>query len=106
MSTSFALIAACALTTAVFKALGPVALGGRRLPARLGGVVVLLAPALLGALVVTQALAEEQRLTVGANSAGVATAGLLAWRGASILVCLFAAAAVTAGLRAIAAGAM
>lgn len=39
----------CAVVTAVTKAAGPVAFGGRPLPARLGGVVGLIAPALLAA---------------------------------------------------------
>jgi branched chain amino acid efflux pump len=40
--------------TIAIKAAGPVLLGGRPLPVRLGGVIELLAPALLGALVAVQ----------------------------------------------------
>ena len=101
MSTAVALIGACAVMTAALKAVGPVALGCRTLPTRFRRVVVLLAPALLAALVVTQTLAVEQRLTVGASTAGVAAAGVIAWRGAPIVVCLIVAAVVTASARAI-----
>ena len=52
VSTSVAIvIAGCAITTAAVKAIGPIALGGRDLPAWFSSVVVLLAPALLAALV-------------------------------------------------------
>jgi hypothetical protein len=101
MSTSVALIAGCALGTAAIKAAGPVALGGRELPGWFSAVVVLLAPALLAALVVTQTLADGHRLSVDASTAGVAAGGLVAWRLGSIVACVFVAAGVTAGLRAL-----
>lgn len=99
MSTSVALIGGCAVVTAVIKAVGPIALGGRDLPLWFTSVIVLLAPALLAALVATQALAEGDRLTVGAETAGVAAAGLVVWRTGSIVACVVVAAAVTALLR-------
>jgi branched-subunit amino acid transport protein len=101
MSTSVALIGGCALVTAAIKAAGPVALGGRELPRHFISVVVLLAPALLAALVVTQALADGRRLAIGPDTAGVVAGGLVAWRTGSIIGCVLVAAAVTAGLRAI-----
>jgi branched-subunit amino acid transport protein len=101
MSTSVALIAGCTVITAAIKAAGPVALGGRELPSWFAQVVMLLAPCLLAALVVTQALAEGNRLTVGPESAGVAAGGVVAWRTRSILACVIVAAAVTAALRAL-----
>jgi hypothetical protein len=63
-------------------------------------VVVLLSSALLAALGVTAALADGTELHVGADTAGVATAGVLLWRRAHILVAVLAAAVVTAALRA------
>lgn len=99
MSTSAAVIAGCALVTAAIKAAGPVALGGRELPEWFTGVVILLAPALLAALVATQALADGQRLAVGPETAGVAAGGLVAWRTGSIIACVVVAAAGTALLR-------
>ena len=101
MSSSFVLIAGMALATFAIKAAGPIALGGRALPARLTGVVALLAPALLAALIVTNALADGQKLTIGTDTAGVVAGGLVVWRTGSVIACVLVAAAVTALLRAI-----
>lgn len=101
MNTTVLLIGGCALVTAVIKAVGPVALGGRELPERFTGVIALMAPALLAALVVTAALADGDRLALGPDTAGVAAGGLVAWRTESIIGCVVVAAAVTAALRAL-----
>lgn len=101
MSTTVAVIGGCALVTAAIKAAGPIALGGRELPARFTAVIVLLAPALLAALVVTETLADGDRLAIGADTVGVLAGGLIAWRWGSIIACVVVAAAVTAGLRAL-----
>jgi branched-subunit amino acid transport protein len=101
VSTAVALIAGCALVTAAIKAAGPIALGGRDLPKQFTAVVILLAPALLAALIVTQALADGQKLAVGTDTAGVVAGGLVAWKTGSIIGCVIVAAAVTAGLRAL-----
>jgi branched-subunit amino acid transport protein len=90
-----------AVATAAIKAVGPIALGGRDLPARFNAVIALMAAALLSALVVTSALANDDRWSVGADTAGVAVAGLLLWRGANVIVGVLVAAAVTAALRAL-----
>ena len=100
MSTTALLIGGCALVTAIIKAVGPVALGGRELPDRFTGVIALMAPALLAALVVTAALADGDRLALGADTAGVVAGGLVAWRTGSIIGCVIVAAAVTALVRA------
>ena len=104
MSTgeAWALIGACAVVTAAIKAAGPVALGGRELPPWFGAIVALMAPALFAALVVTQALADGRHLAVGADTAGVALAGVVAWRGGSVIAVVAIAAATTAALRAVA----
>jgi len=95
------LIGLCALVTAVIKAAGPVALGGRELPAWFSGVVGLMAPALLSALVCVSALADGRHLAVGADTAGVAVGGLTLLRGANVIVAVLVAATVTALLRAV-----
>jgi branched-subunit amino acid transport protein len=100
MSSTVLLIGGSAVVTALIKAVGPVALGGRELPERFTGVIALMAPALLAALVVTAALADGDRLAVGPDTAGVALGGLVAWRTGSIIGCVIVAAAVTAVLRA------
>jgi branched-subunit amino acid transport protein len=97
----WALIAGCAVVTAVIKAAGPVAFGGRDLPERVAGVIALMAPALLVALVATQALADGAQIVIGADTAGVGVAGVVLWRRGSILVAVAAAVLVTAGLRAL-----
>jgi branched-subunit amino acid transport protein len=101
MSTSFTLIAGLAVVTAAIKAAGPVVLGGRELPPQLLGVISLLAPALLAALVVTATLTDGKEIAVGDQTAGVLAGGAVAWKTGSIIGCVVVAAAVTAGLRAL-----
>jgi branched chain amino acid efflux pump len=98
--TTWGLIAACAVITAVIKAIGPVALGGRELPGWFSAVVAMMAPALFAALVVTQALADGEEWAVGADTVGVTIAGVAAWRGASVIAVVAIAAGTTALLRA------
>jgi branched-subunit amino acid transport protein len=97
-------IAVLAVATVAIRASGPVALGGRDLPDRLIGVIGLVAPALLAALVVTQTFTDTgdpNDLILDERAAGVAAAGgAMAWRG-SVLLALAAAVGVTAGLRAL-----
>jgi branched-subunit amino acid transport protein len=100
-AAAWQLIAGCAAVTAVIKATGPMALGGRELPGWFAGVIRLMAPALLAALVCASALADGRHLAVGADTAGVAAAGVLLWRGGSIVLAVVLAAAVTAALRAL-----
>jgi branched-subunit amino acid transport protein len=95
------LIGGCAVATAVLKAIGPIALGGRELPLWVTSVIVLLAPALLAALVFTQAFADGKDLSVGAETVGVVAGGLVAWRSGSIVACVVVAAVLTAALRAL-----
>lgn len=92
----------CIVVTAVLKAAGPVALGGRDLPGWFLRLVAVAAPALLAALVVTSVLAEGQRWSAGAHTAGVAVAGVVLWRRGSIVLAVAVAVTVTAGLRALA----
>ncbi|MEA2273075.1 MAG: hypothetical protein QOI98_1783, partial [Solirubrobacteraceae bacterium] len=61
MSAPWTTIACLAVATAAIKASGPVLLGGRNLPSAAMRVITLLAPALLGALVVTQTFAGHGR---------------------------------------------
>jgi branched-subunit amino acid transport protein len=101
VGTTVAVIGGCAVVTWVIKGIGPLALGGRELPLWFTSVVILLAPALFAALVVTQALADGRHLTVGADTVGVAVAGFVAWRTNSVVACVVVAAVVTALLRAV-----
>jgi branched-subunit amino acid transport protein len=99
-------IAIGVLTVVCFaiKAVGPVALGGRDLPEWADRLIVLMPAALLSALVVVQTFAEGKNLVLDARAAGLAAAlAALALR-ASVLVVLLAAAATTAGVRALGVG--
>jgi branched-subunit amino acid transport protein len=92
-------IGLCAASTAVMKGIGPFALGGRDLPAWVNGIIKLMAPALLAALVAVAVLSHDDEWAVGADTAGVAVAGVLLARGANVVVGGIVAAAVTALLR-------
>jgi branched-subunit amino acid transport protein len=89
-------------TTALIRASGPVALGGRELPARVNAVIVLIAPALLAALVMTETFrGEGSDLTVDERALGVAGAGaVIALRG-PLLLALAVAMVITAAARAV-----
>jgi branched-subunit amino acid transport protein len=97
----WALIGGSAVITALLKGAGPFALGGRELPPWFSAIVALMAPALFAALVVTQVLADGRDLGVGADTAGGARAGVVAWRGASVITVVAIAAATAATLRAV-----
>ena len=99
--TAWALVLLCAVVTFAIKAAGPVALGGRELPAWFASIIGLMAAPLLAALVCASALADGDRLHIGADTAGVAVAGVLLWREGSVVAAVLVAAAVTAGLRAL-----
>lgn len=89
-------IAVLAAATAALKLAGPLALGGRSLPANALNVVELLASALLAALVVVETLGKGRSLTIDARVLGVAFAVVaLRWR-APMIVVVVGAAAVTA----------
>ena len=102
MAEEWAVVAWLIVTTAVIRASGPVALGGRELPRRATTVIALLAPALLAALVVTETFrGEGSDLTLDERAIGVAgAAGVVLLRG-SVLIALAVAMALTAGARAL-----
>lgn len=100
MTAAWITIGVLAIATAVIRAGGPVALGGRRLPSRLMAVVALLAPAVLAALVVTQTLGSPGGLSVDERLAGLAAAGAAIAARRSALVAVLAGAATAALLRA------
>jgi branched-subunit amino acid transport protein len=102
LAEEWVLVAWLVATTAAIRATGPVTVGGRELPARAMGVIALLAPALLAALVVTETFGGEgSELTLDERALGVAGAGtVLALRG-GILLAMAVAMALTAGARAV-----
>jgi branched-subunit amino acid transport protein len=102
MTTVWVVVIATAIGTLALKAAGPVILGGRPLPDRLSGVVILVGPALLAALVAIGTFAQGQKLVVDARVLGVAAAAIAIRLRAPVLVVVVVAAAVTAGVRALA----
>jgi uncharacterized membrane protein len=99
MTSTWLVIVLVGAGTVAIKAAGPVLLGGRPLPARLTGVVELLAPAVLAALVAVQTFGDGRALTVDARLLGVAAAAVAIWRKAPLLVVVVIAAATTAVAR-------
>ena len=101
MSTVWLVVLVVGVATVALKATGPVLLGGRELPEAVAGVVELLAPVLLAALVVTQTVGGDNELVIDARLAGVgAGAAAIAVR-APLPVVVIVAAAVTAVARAL-----
>jgi hypothetical protein len=87
--------------TIVIKSIGPVLLGGRELPPRIGALIVLLAPALLAALVAINTFGSGRSLVLDERVLGVAAAAVAIWRRAPVLLVVVIAAAVTATVRAL-----
>jgi len=96
MSDAWATVLLAGAITLAIKGAGPVALGGRALPARLAGVIELLAPALLTALVVVQIFGGDRRLELDERALGLAAAIVAVACRAPVLVVVIVAAVVTA----------
>jgi branched-subunit amino acid transport protein len=77
VSAAWAAVLAVGAGTVLLKAVGPVAVSGRRLPARVTELLEMVAPAILAALVVTETFASGRSLVVDARLAGLA-AGIVA----------------------------
>ncbi len=103
MTEVWVTIAVLAVATAAIRAGGPLLLGGRELPERAQGVIALLAPALLAALVVVQTFGapEGGAYELDARVPGVGAAALGLAAGASALPVVALAMVVTAAVRAL-----
>ena len=99
--TEWLLVAIVGLGTIALKGVGPLVLGGRRVPDRLTGVVSLLAPTLLAALIVTNTFATGTALVIDARVAGMAAAVVAIVLRAPILVVIVVAAVAAAVTRAL-----
>jgi branched-subunit amino acid transport protein len=77
MSAAWAAVLAVGVGTILLKAVGPVAVSGRKLPPRVTDLLDVVAPAILAALVVTETFAHGRALVIDARLAGVG-AGLVA----------------------------
>jgi branched-subunit amino acid transport protein len=98
----WAVVGVVGFATIAIKGAGPLAVGGRRLPARVTSVLELLAPAVLAALVVTQMVGGPHRLVFDARLIGLAAAAVSIWLRAPVIVTVLVAAASTALWRALA----
>jgi branched-subunit amino acid transport protein len=92
-------VAVVGASTIAFKASGPVLLGGRTLPPRVTGVVDVLAPAMLAALVVTQTVGGDGELVLDERLVGVAAGGLAILLRAPLVVVMTVAAVAAALVR-------
>ena len=99
MSDVWLVVLLSGVATAALKAVGPVVLAGRELPPRLAGPVELLAPAVLAALVVTQAVGDDRHLVLDERLVGVGAAAVLLVLRAPLLAIVAAAAVATALVR-------
>lgn len=100
MSTTWAVVLLVGAFTIAFKAVGPVLLGGRELPPRLEEAFELLAPSLLAALVVTQALGEDGEIVIDERLVGVGVAAVALRLRAPLIMVMIVAAVSTALVRA------
>jgi branched-subunit amino acid transport protein len=96
VSATWAVVLLVGVFTISFKAAGPVLLGGRELPARIASAFELLAPALLAALVVTQAVGGKQAIVFDKRLVGLAAAVVSIRLKAPLIVTVVVAAAATA----------
>ncbi len=101
MSAVWLCVLVVGLATVALKAGGPVLAADRALPPGAARVVDLLAPALLAALVASQAFTSDEELVLDERAAGVLVAGVAILLRAPLLVVVLAAAGTAAGLRAI-----
>ena len=101
MKTAWWTVAIVGAATIAIKGAGPVLLGGKPLPERLGRVIGLLAPALLAALVAINTFGDERALVLDERALGVGAAVVAIRLKAPPLVVVIVAAAVTAVARAL-----
>lgn len=101
VSTAWWTVAIVGAATIAIKGSGPVLLGGKPLPPRLGRIIGLLAPALLAALVAISTFGGERALVLDERALGVGAAAVAIAFKAPPLVVVIAAAVVTAAARAL-----
>jgi branched-subunit amino acid transport protein len=99
MSDVWLVVLVVGAATITLKGLGPVFLGGRELPAAVMGVVRLLAPAVLAALVVVQVLGGDEEIVIDERLVGLAAGAAALILRAPLLLVVAVAAAATAVTR-------
>lgn len=101
MTAAWTAVLVVGVATIAIKAAGPVLAGDRQLPTGASRVLDLLAPALLAALVATQAFASDESLVIDERGAGLLAGVVAILLKAPLLVVILVAAATAAGLRAL-----
>lgn len=99
MNAMWAVVALVGAATIAIKGVGPLVLGGRALPPHVIGLLRLLAPAVLAALVATQVFVTGTRLVVDARALGLGVAFVALLLRAPTIVVVALAALVTAVAR-------
>jgi len=99
---SWASVLALGVLAYALKALGPVVIGRRPVPADVTQVLELVAVPVLAALILVQTFDGAGRLVLDARVPAMGVAALLVWRRAPFLVVVLGAAATAAALRALA----
>jgi uncharacterized membrane protein len=100
VTTAWIVVAVLSVGTAIMRAVGPVAFGGRSLSGRGAAVVGLVAPALLGALVVYETVSTGgQGIELDARLIGLAAAALALVVRLPMIAVVLVAAVATAGAR-------
>ena len=99
---SWASVLALGVLAYALKALGPVVIGRRPVPADVTQVLELVAVPVLAALILVQTFDGAGRLVLDARVPAMGVAALLVWRRAPFLVVVLGAAATAALLRALA----
>jgi uncharacterized membrane protein len=100
VTTAWIVVAVLSVGTAIMRAVGPVAFGGRSLSGRGAAVVGLVAPALLGALVVDETVSTGgQGIELDARLIGLAAAALALVVRLPMIAVVLVAAVATAGAR-------
>jgi branched-subunit amino acid transport protein len=102
VSPAWIVIGVVGAATVALKSVGPLLLGGKPLPQHLTGLVGLLAPALLAALVVTQAVGGDEEIVLDARLAGLGAAVVALVLRAPLIVVVVVAAVATALVRLVA----
>ena len=101
MTAAWTAVLVVGAATIAIKAAGPILAGERQLPTGVSRVLDLLAPALLAALVATQAFASDESLVLDERGAGLLAGAVAVLLKAPLLVVILVAAVTAAGLRAI-----
>ena len=99
MSPTWVAVLVTGVGTIVLKAVGPVGVAGRELLPRVASLLSMIGPAILAALVVTEAFAHGRSLVVDARVAGVAAGAVAVLLRAPLWAVVVAGGVATAVVR-------